>query len=758
MEVFKIIVLFSFTFCKIVKPKTFVFFDAKTKFLQISCENSSIKDLSKFDDHLVKANHLKFVVCDEDLVSNTIKIAASTNSIDISNSKYKKLYTIGIEQRWTEFNASHNALEEIPNGFLQNATNLVQVDFSYNQLKKITPKTFEGANQIKIVNLSHNRITFVEIYEFWYLKNLERIDLSDNEIQWLFDSKIPVFDYPNKFRVLRLENNPIEELKSGYITTLNTVSASISWKYVTKFDLCCNQIMLYANLNYNDKSEGGIFPINKTIYEIRCNERSFRRIDEFSAISNLIENVSELLRCFGQTLTSIFIDGNTIKRLNATTFKRFILLEKLVLIHTQLIEFDLSILTSTRLKYIDLSFNWINNINNANKLQDFKNLNEFKITGNHLQNTAELIHHLTSLDQFELLDVSDNYVGEIKHFTKESNLRTLYLSNTNLTIADFQVITKMSSRAILFNERNVPEQINMSSLKTLDVSYNNLEITNFTLLSELQTLEYFNAAHCNIKNISSVIQYLSGSLETLDLSGNKGIDIDSKSFIQFFELKSLNLSDTNIWYIEYSTFAYQTELRTLDLSKNRLQYFNFHVPGTIEKLNLNDNKLYNVYFSRYDYPLLETLSISNNYLSCENIFEVKRNLPDVIFPTDPLKQKHSFDCYQYNETEAKVHTESETLNTYAIVIIIPIVFVIIIFTAAVTFFYVRVDQKTSDPGVYLLDMITNDMNTDMNGENPVYSEILQPDDEPVYDQLDFSLRLSSKQQLRHYDTINSNCQ
>lgn len=116
---------------------------------------------------------------------------------------------------------------------------------------------------------------------------------------------------------------------------------------------------------------------------------------------------------------------------------------------------------------------------------DLKNLKVFNASGSAVKHIVKIIEILGP--SIEVLDVSSNHIGQVNGsaFERFSNIQYLNLSNTNLTSFD---LNDLNSR---------------TELKTLDISYNDLNKINFTpAAGSFRNLETLNVIGNKLDNIN----------------------------------------------------------------------------------------------------------------------------------------------------------------------------------------------------------------------------------------------------------------
>lgn len=602
-------------------------FNFKRKSLEKYCENFTGKIPENCEREIGtllsnQVEQLKVGGCEIVTVLDSIETFKNVRVLDISYSSYKTLDWLDLNVESLEIlNASHNELSNIQI-FQQNASKLTEIDLSHNQLRRIPPDSFRGADQLAMIHLSHNDINSINAATFANSTNLEYIDLSDNRF-W----SVPVFPHNKKLKELHLENNPILTFSCSELSSMSSTSLYFPWSSAISFhgDGDCEQKPMHVVRDY---IYDGVLVTKEKTHEIHCCEQSFRNLTIFIAGHNSFANVGDLLQCFGQSIMHVDLSANFIGMLNTAVLERFDGLTALSLSKTMLIDFDFNMLKSKHLMKLDMSKNYLTHLRNVQLLEDLDSLEEFYIGGNHIENIPEIVQHLKP--SILTLDLSGNFVGVLNTTTFEhlTALRSLNLSNTLLLICDFS-----------------PFQM-LTNLSTLDISRNSLTGVNFTMLSNLNNLIRLKAAHCQIENISHVIQHLRPSIKELDVSGNLFGTLEA-TFDHLIHLEALNLSNSNIVNFDLSSLQHQKNLKLLDISFNKLQELNFaRSTSRFTHLNLEGNDLAKINnLNQTRFIQLGALAISKNQLPCSYLKQLRSEWNELKFIGDPFDQKHGKNCH-----------------------------------------------------------------------------------------------------------------
>lgn len=267
----------------------------------------------------------------------------------------------------------------------------------------------------------------------------------------------------------------------------------------------------------------------------------------------------------------------------------------------------------------------------------------------------------------EFLYCSENYVGPINVMTFKHlpNLKEIHLRKTHLMIVNDDPF----------------EGLRM--LQVLDISYNNLENLNFTVVTEtLTNLRKFFAVGCRIRNAAQIFPLFGPALNTLDLSENSIGDVDLSTFKAINSLQYLSLANASLSNFDIGQDR-MPSLISLNISNNNLSQMNMYwLSDELITLDLANNELTELDLDPVKFPKLSKLSLSGNQFSCAYLDtfmeEVIKNWPNLMFIGDPLDQKHGEDCRpkQLDPTEqtnlSKPGESSNMILLIGIIAVLPI--------------------------------------------------------------------------------------
>lgn len=566
-------------------------FDARTKSLERYCENGrqtnrpqNCAALQMQSIETYQVAELKMTGCDYYAVSEALIKYKYVTSVTV---QYSRNFDVSVRlDRLKALNASQNAIEIIPMDLFSRVPELESIDLSHNVLAQLEWGSFQHARNLRQIHLAHNLLRTIQPEIIVRLNNLESIDLRANQLY-----SIPDYSGNKHLNVIDLQENPITAYDCFHMSTMQTVAVHLTWSNLATFDGAWHckgkHILIQRNIGAAAAAEG-LFPSESHgKFQLHCNDRSFKNLREFVAGQNAFQNIVEILPCFDATLELIDLSGNSVMQLDSNVFRRFNRLKLLRLTNTNLQRFDFNLIPQpNRLNSLDLSLNSNLHLDHLQLLMNgFTVLHEFKIAGNKLENLPQIVEHLN--EPIEILDVSGNFLGTINAnvFRHLRRLKVLNVSDTVLSISNvnpFELIPLLS----------------------LDVSRNNLEHANFSVLSTtLAHLQYFYATHSHIKNPIDIFHSLRSSIVEINLSGNE---------IQSIETESLQ----NL-----------VNLVTLDVSSNKMRTIEFQVTlNKLQSLKLDNNDLNRINgLIRSQFRSLKTIDVAKNQLDCKNVQQLIRD-------------------------------------------------------------------------------------------------------------------------------------
>lgn len=347
-------------------------------------------------------------------------------------------------------------------------TNLREFDVSFYGVQNLNSETLNLMHLQKF-NASHNKLTNIGGSIFYNSPDIMNVDFSYNKITKIFSSDF---------------------LRATKLSTIN---------------FSHNEIFILG-------------------------PETFRNLSELNTLDlsyNLIATIDKTQ--FNGNLTILNLQNNPIIRIDCNILQFLMSSTKVEFTWAYIRDID----KSCSKNVVDIELNSENDVifrifrnNSASELvcskENVNNLRNLNISGNQLQNTAQIIDLLGS--SIEKLDISSNFVGKLDTETlkKLNNLMYLNLSHTNLSNFGFNTF---------YNQRK---------LQILDLSYNHMKKIDFTLF---------------VRNFKT--------LHTLNIEGNDLIEVNTITRSRFPKLNSLGLSKNHFSCHYLANFLLQWENLTL---------------------------------------------------------------------------------------------------------------------------------------------------------------------------------------------------
>lgn len=309
-----------------------------------------------------------------------------------------------------------------------------------------------------------------------------------------------------------------------------------------------------------------------------------------------------------------------------------------------------------RLKKLFLNENNISILPSQDIFDDLVSLEEIGLSRNKIKMIqAKLFSNCGNLsyiylDRNLIESVHDDFVG------KHTELHFIELSNNQLSQLNLSV-----SSSALYANHNQLKSVRFNSVGYISFYNNTLhelisDDPNGVISLNISTNKFTHESLSNVFSQMSMVK-------SLDLSFNNLEGIEVSTFLNMSALQILNLQSTNIKDIPYGLFTHQTELDQLDISYcNLASSFDFRKLTSLKKLTtlfIEGNKISSIYgFENLQthLPSLKVLGFSDNQWSCPFLSSMTAFLNKHEIETFHLiveKKKSNVDgvaCYNDNKT------------------------------------------------------------------------------------------------------------
>ena len=619
--------------------------------LNLINENKNISDNINFS-HLKNINLFNTNLIDKDL-------NLFLNKIKKDKLQYKEIEDM--TQICEEFILSKNNLINIELSEILNIfPNLKKLDLSHNNLINLeynnNNSTETNCISIKIIDISFNNIVNFNIV----IKLIQKFNLSQliyyaNPFERKYEKLINYYQngminndikelllkkYEDISNIKKQKSNlkSLEEIKIKKITKLfdyiyNCYSFTDEYRIFNDCIYFCDSIkydneneVSIAYLNHKNLVNIPIIEKNKNIQIIYLNSNKITKISNLSHLNNLKElflqnNKITVIENLPTSLKKLDISNNYINNLNG--IESLLYLEWINLENNNIQQIT-PIIKLNNLIELYCSNNLINKFNECNQLGKLKNLEIFDISGNEVVNNINnfriiIIYYCPNLkflnrnfvDEKERNASIDYFNGKLTSEILEKRIGENLNSNDLIEINLSSL--KLKDDIYLFSEKKYPK------LKKLNLSKNNF--TSFIIFGQLLELieldlsyNYFSELFPKKNKFNKEKNNFNiKNLLYLDMSGNQLIDLHG---IQYFsKLKKINIKENSITKID--SLDKMNHLNYINISFNKLRNCDKTNIGVLPSLNifLCDNN-YLKYINCFEkFHSLEILSFNNNKIT-----------------------------------------------------------------------------------------------------------------------------------------------
>ncbi|KAL1497049.1 hypothetical protein ABEB36_008076 [Hypothenemus hampei] len=405
--------------------------------------------------------------------------------------------------------------------------------------------------------------------------NSQTHTLSDSKRQTFFkiDCNRVNFNYINDYLLHRLKHSTFYKSRAAEDYEFNNYN-EYNYNEVFKLEVCVKNsaipILETKISNSSDIIKFELFNMKismivptffhgwMALEELKINHNEIKEIDNGVFVSLESLKILNLRRNSIEKMAEYVFSGNT--KLTTVDLSE----NKLVTLPENLFR------DQTKLFFVDISKNLLINVDDVFTTQP--------ITFLYLsQNNIQKVNLTKFLYRFlREMDFSNNSI-ETFELHRTSNVEKLDLSNNKILFIDAEVHSLLN---ISNNSISTLHQLNFgSSLKILDVSYNNLTSLNSDMLEDYTGLTSFFLHHNKIQSIAINSFNKFENVRTLDLSFNEIKKIPFGLFNNLKNLENLNFADNNM-VLDFHTLSMLFNLTTLNLRNNKVLNFD-------EKIILN---------------------------------------------------------------------------------------------------------------------------------------------------------------------------
>ena len=301
-----------------------------------------------------------------------------------------------------------------------------------------------------------------------------------------------------------------------------------------------------------------------------------------------------------ETVTSLSLHGNNIKRVPSHAFRTF----------SNLVDLDLSLNRIERiasqafaslysLRTLNLSRNHLSHLK-PEVLRNNQLLTSLDLSDNQVASLSDLNLRNIPLTS---LDVSHNFIQHLQRdqlFPVMTSLKYFKLSNSQRPLSiDIDTFVGFNLQSIDLKNNQIIDFAFLNTLKTVNLTLdgNTVSMTSLQGIIMLQYVEHLSLSNCSIRDVTRADLASLQQVRSLDLSRNNLRSLPEDVFSQCCsQLQFLNIAHNRLRSISPHLFRNLHSLTNLDVSFNQIQTF--------------DTSLQNVF------DVVTTLALRGNPLHC----------------------------------------------------------------------------------------------------------------------------------------------
>lgn len=507
----------------------------------------------------------------------------------------------------------------MPGNFLSGLQSLEQIEIKSAGTLEMEDSVFHQVPKLTHVTIASSHV--VKMPDLCKLSNLKFLNVSDNDFQSMESTGVLCKNdtvLPH-LTTLILDKNSIFNISSGSLKSLPNLNdfriADGNLVNIEEDALSDIQKITFLDLTNNAISNVSVsqFSWNKELEVLGLGRNPLKQIHPktFSSVKNLIvltldysgldNAVWESLYPFRQ-LKDLQLQGNSVTMLNRTVLRSLSSLRNLDLGDNRISDLSTEMFQAmAELQFLHVNQNNLTEIRN-NTFLGLQKLVALDLRGNRIKTIEKgAFSHFISLAE---LDLSNNCLSEIPSFNNATTLQSLDLSSNYIQL--------LSSNALKGLQ-------NLQNLVLFNNSIKQIETGVFRFVPALQTADFsFNEIHRILKETFEGLQQLS----TLFLQNNliENISIEGHDIPG---LRTLNLS-SNLLSSKIASGMFPDNVENLDLSYNNISditEYAFYSYGHLKRLSLKGNKLTTLAMNDLAVPIDQSrrtiVYISDNPFDCD---------------------------------------------------------------------------------------------------------------------------------------------
>lgn len=478
----------------------------------------------------------------------------------------------------------------MPGNFLSGLQSLEQIEIKSAGTLEMEDSVFHQVPKLTHVTIASSHV--VKMPDLCKLSNLKFLNVSDNDFQSMESTGV------------LCKNDTV----LPHLTTLILDKNSI-------FNISSGSLKSLPNLNDFRIADGNLVNIEEDALS------DIQKITFLDLTNNAISNVSVSQFSWNRELEVLGLGRNPLKQIHPKTFSS---VKNLIVLTLDYSGLDNAVWESLypfrQLKDLQLQGNSVTMLNRT-VLRSLSSLRNLDLGDNRISDlSTEMFQAMAEL---QFLHVNQNNLTEIRNntFLGLQKLVALDLRGNQIKTIEKGAFSHFVSLAELDLSNNclskIPSFNNATTLQSLDVSSNYIQLLSSNALKGLQNLQNLVLFNNSIKQIETGVFRFVPALQTADFSFNEIHRILKETFEGLQQLSTLFLQNNLIENISIEGHDIPS-LRTLNLSSNLLssKIASGMFPDNVENLDLSYNNISDITeYAFYSYEHLRRLSLKGNKLT-----------------------------------------------------------------------------------------------------------------------------------------------
>lgn len=529
-----------------------------------------------------------------------------------------------------------NKIRTLKSSTFSNLRQIINIAVINNQLETIESNAFIDLPQLSTILLSRNQLKSIKNSAFTSIKNLKNLFLQHNQLDELSLDMFNNTDLLVRNKMMlndeQPRNNPFSNNQSPL--KLNLQNSQLNQLgQLNQFNQFNQQFTtgLHLNASYNQIKQ------LITLSKLKLNSQTKDQQDNLTSsnLQNEIESEEE----YQLNLSVLDLSFNQLTKLNGQFFqiigKNLI---KLIVNNNQLESFPLdSLLNCPNLQLISFKNNKINDLVQLDKSSlaslslntiDFSNLQLLDLSNNQIQNLTTYKTILSTTSKLVYLDLSFNKINNlVDNLFNGTMIQHLDLSNNQLfdipfTLNCYGLKDSLISLILDSNQlSSLPKELNTcTNLNYLSIRFNQLTEIGHTAFFKLEHLLHLDLSGntfysiqndafdklvnlrklflstCNLESLPSLNDC--NELVQLDLSNNsltyavlqqtQNAISNFNSILKCRKLRTLNLSMNQLNEVPRTLWKYLNSITELDLSSNPIELLDSSSLSDLKNLRIID--------------------------------------------------------------------------------------------------------------------------------------------------------------------------